>query len=168
MMDISISPYCVSRGQSIGCAPAPCRTGMVSILLALIVHPIAVSCCHNSSQKVLISSESKFWNVESGFMPCSQILSPMNDSSFKGEFMNALPGAKENSTAWGCGCCCCCCWARMHWRIWRRACCWCWICHQACWSSSWKAFKIAWSWACGMPACRGACSGWGFMALAIA
>ena len=39
-------------------ATAPGRTGIVSILLVPIVHPIAVTLCDNSLPNVIISSES--------------------------------------------------------------------------------------------------------------
>ena len=80
MTDISMSPYCMSRGLSIGGAPAPCGNGIVSILLAPIIYPMAVTLCDNSSQKVTVPSESTSQDVESGLILCSQILSPMDDS----------------------------------------------------------------------------------------
>ena len=74
-----MSPYCMSKGLLIGGAPAPSKPGMVSILVAPKIHPIAVALCDNSLQKITISSESTSQDVESGLMPCSQILSPLGD-----------------------------------------------------------------------------------------
>ena len=70
----------MSRGYLIDGAPAPYGTGMVNILLAPMIHPIAVAFCDNSSQKVTIPSESMSQDVESDLVPCSQILSPTDDS----------------------------------------------------------------------------------------
>ena len=89
----------MSRGQSIGGAPAPCRNGMVSIFLAPMIHPIAVTLCDSSSQKVTTPSESASQDVKSGLMPCFQILSPMDDSQIKGEFGKAVTGSMENGAA---------------------------------------------------------------------
>ena len=47
--DILMSSYCMSRFLSIGSALAPCGSGMVSILLAPMIKPIAVTLCSNSS-----------------------------------------------------------------------------------------------------------------------
>ena len=43
----------------------------------------------------------------------------------------------------------------------------CWILCWAFWRGSLKASNIAWSQVCGMLACRGTCSGWGCIAMAI-
>ena len=86
MKDILMSPYCMSRGSSICGAPAPCGMGMVSILFVSIVHPIAVTLCDSSSQKVTVSSEFTSQSIKSGLMPCSQILSSIDEQICVGEF----------------------------------------------------------------------------------
>ena len=48
MIDIVMSPCCMNKDQLID--------GVVSILLAPMIHSIAVALCDNSSQKVTVSS----------------------------------------------------------------------------------------------------------------
>ena len=59
---------------------APCGTGTVSILLALIVHFIAVILHDSALQNVAITNQSTSQNIKSGLIPCSQILRLIDDS----------------------------------------------------------------------------------------
>ena len=79
--------------------PVPCGAGILSILLPPIVHIVAVALCDSSSQKVTIPLELMSQCVKSGLMTCFQILCPTDNSWFKGELGNVLPGTIENSTA---------------------------------------------------------------------
>ena len=79
MANILMSPYCTSSSQLIGAAPVPCGTEMVSKLLVIVIHLMAVALFDSFSQKVTIPSESMCQSAKGGLMPCSQILSFTDD-----------------------------------------------------------------------------------------